>query len=185
VRAGEIVLIDGESDRSVTAVLVAAALLSRPSTGKVLVGGADVWALSRGSRDRLRAARIGLLRTATPTWRLPGRFRTPAARFAHDAPTAEHRLAAILRALETHPRILIADEPTRGLDPVVGSEIMRLLRRLNADEGLSIIMASRDRSLTPYATRCLSMSGGRLVHEPTSAHSGAVPWRDAADTPAG
>ncbi len=69
--------------------------------------------------------------------------------------------AAIARALVAEPEILLADEPTGNLDSKTGGEIMDLLRRLNADQQLTIIMVTHDENVAATAHRTLRLNEGR------------------------
>lgn len=179
VHAGEFVLVSGESGGSLTALLAAASGLSRPSTGKVLLSGADFWALSRASRNRLRAARIALLRAPVSSRRalIPRGPKVAASVAAQGAWPVELRRDTLIQALTTSPGILIAEEPARDLDEAAKSEIMGLLRRLNEDEGLTILLACRDRSLSAYATRVVFLQGGLAAQDPAPARTFAAATR--------
>ncbi|NOX56402.1 MAG: ABC transporter ATP-binding protein [Planctomycetes bacterium] len=74
----------------------------------------------------------------------------------------EMQRAAIARALVAKPEILLADEPTGNLDSQTGWEIMELLQRLNAQEGLTIIMVTHDDSVARQAHRVVRLSEGRI-----------------------
>ena len=74
----------------------------------------------------------------------------------------EMQRAAIARALVAKPAILLADEPTGNLDAQTGRGIMELLKKLNADEGLSIVMVTHDESIAAQAHRIVRLSNGRL-----------------------
>lgn len=78
----------------------------------------------------------------------------------------EMQRAAIARALLSRPRLLLADEPTGNLDARSGSEIVRLLRDLNREEGLTIIMVTHNPEIARQADRCVCMTEGRV--EPIS-----------------
>lgn len=73
----------------------------------------------------------------------------------------EMQRAAIARALVAEPEILLADEPTGNLDRKTGGEIMDLLRRLNTDQQLTIIMVTHDESVAAMAHRTLRLNEGR------------------------
>ncbi len=74
----------------------------------------------------------------------------------------EMQRAAIARALVAKPEILLADEPTGNLDSQTGWEIMELLQRLNAQEGLTIIMVTHDESVARQAHRVVRLKEGRI-----------------------
>lgn len=74
----------------------------------------------------------------------------------------EMQRAAIARALVAKPEILLADEPTGNLDAGTGQEIMGLMRSLNEDEGLTIVMVTHDEQLARSAHRMVRLNEGRL-----------------------
>jgi lipoprotein-releasing system ATP-binding protein len=74
----------------------------------------------------------------------------------------EMQRAAIARALISRPRVLLADEPTGNLDAATGGEIVRLLRDLNREDGLTIIMVTHNGDIAQKADRCVGMAEGRL-----------------------
>lgn len=74
----------------------------------------------------------------------------------------EMQRAAIARALVAKPEILLADEPTGNLDASTGQEIMGLLRNLNEQDGLTIVMVTHDENLARSAHRLVRLSEGRL-----------------------
>lgn len=72
--------------------------------------------------------------------------------------------AAIARALAVKPELLIADEPTAALDVLTQAQIVNLLRRLNAEQGLTIIIITHDLHLVSYlADRAAVMLEGHVV----------------------
>ncbi len=74
----------------------------------------------------------------------------------------EMQRAAIARALMTDPAILLADEPTGNLDTDTGREILKLLRELNQDDGLTILMITHDDAIATGADICHRMTDGQL-----------------------
>ena len=81
----------------------------------------------------------------------------------------EQQMTAIGRALMSRPRLLVLDEPSMGLAPIVVQNIFRALRRLNADEGLSILVAEQNSSIAlAYADRAVILENGRTVLEGTA-----------------
>ncbi|QDT65536.1 ABC transporter ATP-binding protein [Calycomorphotria hydatis] len=74
----------------------------------------------------------------------------------------EMQRAAIARALISHPQVLLADEPTGNLDRTTGGEIMKLLRDLNENEGLTIVMVTHDQRIAAQADRTVTLVEGRV-----------------------
>ncbi len=74
----------------------------------------------------------------------------------------EMQRTAIARALIAEPKLLLADEPTGNLDRQTGGEILALLRRLNAEQGLSIIMVTHDPHIANQADRTIRLAEGRV-----------------------
>ncbi|MCS5690814.1 ABC transporter ATP-binding protein [Cyanobium sp. FGCU-6] len=76
----------------------------------------------------------------------------------------EQQMVAIGRALMTRPRLLILDEPSMGLAPLVVRDIFEVLRALNAKEGLSILIAEQNSTLAlRYADHIVVVENGRDV----------------------
>ncbi len=88
----------------------------------------------------------------------------------------EMQRTAIARALISHPRILLADEPTGNLDADKGIEIIRLLRDLNRQEQLTIIMVTHNMEIVANTDRVVRLVKGR-VEDPNSDRP-ANPSRD-------
>jgi lipoprotein-releasing system ATP-binding protein len=78
----------------------------------------------------------------------------------------EMQRAAIARALIARPRVLLADEPTGNLDEETGGEIIKLLRSLNRDEGLTIVMVTHNLDLVAATDRVVRIAAGRIEPGP-------------------
>jgi len=82
----------------------------------------------------------------------------------------EQQMTAIGRALMSRPRLLILDEPSMGLAPLVVESIFRTLKSLNVGEGLSILVAEQNSTVAlRYADRATVLENGVAVLEGTSA----------------
>jgi len=77
----------------------------------------------------------------------------------------EMQRTAIARALISEPRLLLADEPTGNLDGETGREIMKILRDLNRDENLTIVMVTHDESIAKQAHNVIRLAEGRVQKE--------------------
>ncbi|MCI0331771.1 MAG: ABC transporter ATP-binding protein [Planctomycetes bacterium] len=75
----------------------------------------------------------------------------------------EMQRTAIARALVSCPRVLLADEPTGNLDKHTGEEIMAILRRLNREQKLTIVMVTHDQHIADQADRTVTLIDGRVA----------------------
>lgn len=75
----------------------------------------------------------------------------------------EQQRVAIARALVSGAPLLLADEPTGNLDSSTSEEIFALLRRVNLEEGISVILVTHEREFLSYADRGVELRDGRMV----------------------
>ncbi|KGD98246.1 ABC transporter ATP-binding protein [Rhizobium sp. YS-1r] len=182
VAEGEAVALMGRNGMGKTTTIRAICNLNPPRAGAVRLGGADL----KGRRPH-HVAKLGiglvpegrrcfpnltvhenLVAAARPgRWTLDEvnalfpRLQERHAQMARSLSGGEQQMLAIGRALMTNPRILILDEATEGLAPVIRQDIWRAIRRLKA-EGLSILVVDKTLSeLLPVADRCVILENGR------------------------
>jgi putative ABC transport system ATP-binding protein len=77
----------------------------------------------------------------------------------------EQQRVAIARALANNPRFLLMDEPTGNIDSKTANEIMGLIKRLNEEKGVTIIMVTHDQRLATQAKRAVQMFDGVITME--------------------
>ena len=70
--------------------------------------------------------------------------------------------AAIARALAGRPKVLLADEPTGNLDAANGHGVLELLRDLNRERGLTMILVTHDQQIAQQADRVVRLAEGRI-----------------------
>jgi putative ABC transport system ATP-binding protein len=75
----------------------------------------------------------------------------------------QRQRVAIARALATHPRLILADEPTANLDHRTGGRILRLMRRLNRNDGITFIFSTHDPRVLKMADRRVDLEDGEIV----------------------
>jgi lipoprotein-releasing system ATP-binding protein len=74
----------------------------------------------------------------------------------------EMQRTAIARALVTDPKLLLADEPTGNLDQETGEGILQLIRKLNREEGLTVVMVTHDDAIAKECDRVVRLKKGRV-----------------------
>jgi lipoprotein-releasing system ATP-binding protein len=119
--------------------------------------GTSIWKW-RGRRRQARAQATEILERVGLGHRLKHKPR--------ELSGGEMQRTAIARALVARPRVLFADEPTGNLDVQAGSQIIGLLRDLNRDQRVTIIMVTHNMELVANTDRVLRMTSGRIVGDP-------------------
>jgi lipoprotein-releasing system ATP-binding protein len=109
------------------------------------------------NRKKHRATAMGLLETVGLSHRLKHKPR--------ELSGGEMQRAAIARALVAQPELLLADEPTGNLDQATGQEILKILRTLNQEHRLTIVMVTHDQTLASQADRIVRLARGRIESE--------------------
>ena len=75
----------------------------------------------------------------------------------------QQQRVAIARAMVNEPAILLADEPTGNIDSHTSREVMDLFRRLNRDDGITIILVTHDQEVAQHARRTIVLRDGRVI----------------------
>ncbi|HXA18320.1 MAG TPA: ABC transporter ATP-binding protein [Thermoanaerobaculia bacterium] len=188
VASGEAVLILGPNGSGKTTLLSMLGGLLQPTSGRVLIAGTDVTAMSEQARCDFRLRTIGFIfqsfhlldaLTARENVQLvldlahdsdPGRAETlldelgvrqRADFLPHAMSGGEKQRVAIARALANDPAILLADEPTGSLDSQAGEATIRLLCDAARRQGKAVIIVSHDTRIVPRVDRVLRMVDGR------------------------
>jgi putative ABC transport system ATP-binding protein len=77
----------------------------------------------------------------------------------------QQQRVSIARALLLEPEVILADEPTGNLDTRSGQEILKLLRRLSSEDGLTVVMVTHDPAAAAVADRVVFLRDGRVAGE--------------------
>jgi lipoprotein-releasing system ATP-binding protein len=193
VPEGEMLAITGASGVGKSTLLHVLGTLERPDAGSVRVTGDEVFGLDERRLREFRNRTLGFVFqfhhllpefTAIENVMMPlliGRVSEREARPKAAAlldelgmtARAEHRpgalsggeqqRVAVARALVRGPRAVLADEPSGNLDRETGDRLHDLLRRLNREKGLTLVVVTHNERLAASADRTLRLEGGKLV----------------------
>ena len=88
-------------------------------------------------------------------------------RFAHHRPNqlsgGQRQRVAIARALGTHPKIVLADEPTANLDRKTGEEVLRLMKKISHSANTTFIFSTHDKRVMKMADRLVNIEDGEIT----------------------
>jgi branched-chain amino acid transport system ATP-binding protein len=81
----------------------------------------------------------------------------------------EQQMLSIARALMGQPKLLLMDEPSEGLAPIIVEELVRVMRRLGEDGGMTVVLVEQNpRVALDFSNRTIVMDRGRIVHDGAS-----------------
>ena len=188
---GSLTVVTGRSGSGKSTLLSMLAGMLAPTSGAVILDGADLYSLDEKSRSRLRNAKIGLVPQGHTALRalsvldnvllpsvLYSRRRPPRRRAEslleavgiaelarvgpHELSGGELRRMAVARALLMEPGVVLADEPTAGLDEESTAAVLELLRK-TAQEGAAVLVVTHEEEAARFADRVLTMNAGELL----------------------
>lgn len=186
---GEVVALMGRNGMGKSTTIKSICNLLAPKTGRIIFGGKATERMAPYKVARLGVGLVPEGRRCFPNlsvhenlvaasrpgdWTLEKvnalfpRLEERHAQMSKSLSGGEQQMLAIGRALMTNPRLLILDEATEGLAPVIRQDIWRAIRQLKA-EGLSILVVDKTLSeLLPVADRCVILENGRSVWQGSS-----------------
>ncbi len=202
IAQGEYLAIVGPSGSGKSTLLNLLGCLDLPTQGTYRLRGKDVRSLGDAQLSRLRGTGIGFVfqdysllkrfsavrNVELPHYYTAGRGNQKraaellgsvglAGRLKH-RPTelsgGEQQRVAVARALINDPFMLLADEPTGNLDSKSGQELMGILERLNAEQGLTLIIVTHDPTISARARRLIRLRDGMLVADEVQSKAAAA-----------
>lgn len=193
IEEGEFLSLMGSSGTGKSTLLNLVASIDRPDSGSIVVDGTDITLLSRTKLANWRAANLGYIfqthnlvpvLTAYENIELPlmllpmsSRERQKRIEIALSAvdllDRADHyprqmsggqeQRVGIARAIVAHPKVVVADEPTGDLDPDTSDQILHLLKRLNEQLNVTLLMVTHDAEAAQVAHKQFRLDHGKLV----------------------
>ena len=192
ISTGEFVAVMGASGSGKSTLMNILGCLDKPTRGHYFLDGIDVSGMTKTELAKIRNRKLGfvfqqfnlLSRTsALENVELPTIYagipqeerekraneslnRVGLADRAHHHPSqlsgGQQQRVAIARALVNRPAILLADEPTGNLDSRTSVEIMDIMQRLNAEQGLTVIIVTHEPDIAQYAKRVIEFRDGKV-----------------------
>jgi len=189
VERGDIVIIKGPSGIGKTTFLNILSGIDLPDKGEVLIDSKDITKMNENERAKFRLKKIGLifqsinliddlsvvenialpLKLAGKDWKKRVnellkylKIEDIKHSFPSELSGGEQQRVAIARAIANEPEILIADEPTSNLDDKNTENIVNLLKKINEDMGVSIVIATHDPRMENLNARRYFMKEGKL-----------------------
>jgi len=204
IEEGEFVSLMGQSGSGKSTLLNLISGIDRPDSGTVTVAGTDLTKLSRGKLADWRARNLGYIfqthnlipvltayeNVELPTllWKQSAADRHRRVELALSAvgllDRADHypsqlsggqeQRVGIARAIVSHPKVVVADEPTGSLDVETSLQIQDLLRRLNQELDITMLMVTHDQEVASIASRQLILQQGKFVEAKTPSLSNSA-----------
>ena len=192
IKEGEFVAIMGSSGSGKSTAMNMIGCLDKPTSGEYLFNGINVENLNRNQMALLRRNFLGFVfqsfnllgrTSALENVELPLVYRKIPAKkrkemalealtkvglqsVVYNTPAqlsgGQQQRVAIARAIVSHPLVLLADEPTGNLDSIKSMEIMNLLKQLNEDENITIIMVTHEEEMAAFASRVIYFRDGHI-----------------------
>lgn len=193
VGRSELVAITGPSGSGKTTLVHVLGGLTKPDSGEVIIAGEHISRYSDARLSRYRNKTVGfvfqnfnllpyysalenvmvplLIAGVTKSKRIDEGLRSlesiglahKASARANELSGGERQRVAIARALVTHPRIIIADEPTGSLDSMRAGEIMTIFQSLAHKHNVTIVMVTHDNQLAAKADTIITLRDGTIV----------------------
>jgi putative ABC transport system ATP-binding protein len=194
VESGDFLAILGPSGSGKSTILNLIGALDKPTDGKMLIEGVDISTLSDNQLADLRRTIGFVFQFFNLIPRFTARENVELSMAVANVDKAERRKrvedvldtvglrermnhrpnelsggeqqrVAIARALANNPKFLLMDEPTGNIDSKAASEIIGLIKRLNEDKGVTVIMVTHDQRLAGQSKRIVQMFDGLIVQE--------------------
>jgi putative ABC transport system ATP-binding protein len=192
IQKGDLLAIMGPSGSGKSTLMNIIGCLDRPTSGKYLLEGQEVSKMNKNQLARIRNKKIGFVfqnfnllarTTALENTELPLLYSDVSSKKARELAMkslaqvglegrelhktnqlsgGEMQRVAIARALVNSPALLLADEPTGNLDTKTGNDIMAVLKKLNAENNITIVLVTHDPEVAEAARKTIFLRDGEI-----------------------
>lgn len=193
IEQGELLAIVGPSGAGKSTLMDIIGLLDTPSSGRYCFVGDDVAKFDDDTRSDMRNQAIGFTfqsffllpgLTALQNVALPLTYRQLAKKEIHQQATemlvkvglgerlhhkpselsgGQQQRVAIARSLVTEPKLILADEPTGALDSHTSNDIIKLLKQLNIENNVTVIIVTHDNTIAQQCPRQINIKDGQIT----------------------
>ena len=190
---GDFVCVMGPSGSGKSTFINNLSTIDIPTKGKVFINGTEVRTMNEGEIGRFRYQNLGFIfqefnlldsltvfeNIAVPLSlahvkkdELENRVKEIAIKlgveelldkFPSECSGGQRQRVAIARALVTNPKLIVADEPTGNLDSKNSHELLELFKKLNEEDGVSILMVTHDSMIASYSQKLLYIKDGKIA----------------------
>jgi len=194
ITKGSFVTITGASGAGKTTLLLALGGLIRPSSGKIFFNGHTLHDLSDNNLSRFRLRNMGFVMqsfalipylTAAENIMVPLALRNDPKELQietslklleevdlmdrrdhlpRELSSGQQQRVAIARALANKPSIILADEPTGNLDPILSKEILTLLKKINVEDQITILMVTHSPAASEFGNVAIRLNNGQIIN---------------------
>lgn len=189
---GDFICVMGPSGSGKSTFINNLSTIDVPTKGKVYINGKEVRTMSEGEVGKFRYENLGfifqefnlldsltifeniavpLTLMNTPLKEIKERVQATAEKlgvvellekYPNECSGGQRQRAAIARALVTNPKLIVADEPTGNLDSKNSHDLLEFFKKLNDEEGVSILMVTHDSMIASYSSKLLYIKDGHI-----------------------
>ena len=193
--AGKLIILKGRSGSGKTTLLNLLGALDTPDSGRIFYNGQDVTKAGEGYKNKMRRNKMGFIFQSVALismmtayenvefgLRIAGvnskewKKRTEEClglvglskrmnHYPHEMSGGEQQRVAIARAIAHRPDIVFADEPTAELDTHMGLQVVKLLKSLVQNQGMSVVMTTHDPGMIEIADYVYTLEDGEIIYE--------------------
>lgn len=191
IEPGEFLMITGRNGSGKSTLMHIMALLDEPTDGEIFINSKNLTHAKAKTKTELRLQELGYIfqeyaliaeltaleNVMLPAMMIMGRkaarqkagallkkvnLEQKQKRLPTQLSGGEQQRVAVARSLINNPKIIFADEPTANLDSIASIDVMEIFKKLNHDDGITIVMVTHESEELVYASRVINIKDGKL-----------------------